>query len=78
MSAITIIGGILILALCVLIIVCVTLMEPQSGLGTIAGDGGNSFFNQNSGRTRDAMLTRAVWICGGALVLITLIVLFVA
>ena len=78
MNAMTIIGGILILVLCILIIVCVALMEPQTGLGTIAGQGGDSFFNQNSGRTRDAMLTRAVCIFGGALVLITLLVLLFA
>jgi len=76
MNAMTIIGGVLILVLCILIIVCVAMMEPKAGLGTIAGDGGNSFFNQNSGRTKDAMLTRAVWICGAALVVITLLVLF--
>jgi len=75
MNAIGIIGGILILVACCLVIACISLMEAGSGLGTIAGDSG-SFFDQNRGKTKDAMLKRAVWIGGAFLAVMTLLVLF--
>lgn len=76
MNALLIVGGFLIIAVCLIVIVCVTMMEQKSGLGTIAGEGGNTFFDQNRGKTKDAMLKRAVWIMGTVLVVLTLVVLF--
>ena len=75
MNAIDIIGGFVIMVAACLIILCVTTMEANTGLGTIAGEGG-SFFDQNRGKTKDAMLKRAVWICSGVLLVMTLLVLF--
>jgi preprotein translocase subunit SecG len=78
MSIVGIIGGFLIIAVCVVIVLCVTMMETKTGLGTIAGEGSNGFFEQNRGKTKDAMLKRAVWIMGTALIVLTLLVLFFA
>ena len=76
MSAIGIIGGILLIAVSIIITLCVTMMETKSGLGTIAGQGGGNFFDQNHAKTKEAMLERGVWILGAALVVLTFIVLF--
>ncbi len=80
MGIIEIIGGVLIVALSIIIIVAVTAQETKGGLGSaLAGDmGGGSFFDRNRGNTKEAMLVRATTICGLALVAVILVVLFAA
>ena len=77
MGAIEIIGGIVLLLLCVFIIIAVTLQESKGGLGTLAGESSGSFFDKNRGKTKEAMLVRATSIMAVAFVAVTLIVLFV-
>ena len=76
MGIFEIIGGVLLLLLCVIVIVSVVLQESKGGLGTIAGQGGGTFFEKNKGKTKQAMLVRATSVSGLALVSLTLIVLF--
>ncbi|MEG1849558.1 MAG: preprotein translocase subunit SecG [Oscillospiraceae bacterium] len=78
MGIVEIIGGVLLLVLCVVIIVAVTLIESKSGLGAIAGESSGTFFDRNRGKTKEAMLVRATSISGAALVLLTMVVLFVS
>lgn len=70
-----IVGGFVLIALCIIIIAVVTAQESKSGLGTIAGESG-TFFNKNRGKTKEAMLVRATTISGIAMALVTLVVLF--
>lgn len=76
MNALLMVGGFLLIAACVIVIACITMMDAKSGLGTIAGEGGGTFFDQNRGKTKEAMLKRAVWVMGTVLAVLTLIVLF--
>ena len=77
MTTLQIILGAVLLLLCIIVIAAMTVKEPKGkGLGAIAGDQ-NSYLDRNGGRTKDAMLSRAVAICGSALCVITLILLFV-
>lgn len=74
MSVLGIIAGVLLIIACVVVIICVTVMESKSGLGTIAGEG-NNFFDQNRGRTQQEMLKRFAWIAGAVLGVLTFVVL---
>ena len=77
MGIIEIIGGALIIVLSIIIIVAVTAQETKGGLGSaIAGDVSGTFFDKNRGNTKEAMLSRATTICGVALVVAILVVLF--
>ena len=77
MNAIQIILGLVLLVLCVIVIVAMTVKEPRGkGLGAISGEQ-NSYLDRNGGRTNDAMLSRAVLICGTALCVVALVLLFV-
>ena len=77
MTTIQIILGIILLVLCVVVIASMTVKEPKGkGLGAISGEQ-NSYLDRNGGRTKDAMLSRAVTICGIALCVVTLVLLFV-
>lgn len=76
MGMLEIVGGFLLIALCVIIIAAVTAQESKSGLGTIAGESSGTFFDKNRGKTKDAMLVRATTISGIAMAVVTLIVLF--
>ncbi|MBP1557263.1 MAG: preprotein translocase subunit SecG [Oscillospiraceae bacterium] len=79
MGVIEIIGGVLIVVLSIIIIAAVTVQESKGGLGSaLAGDVGGSFFDKNRGNTKEAMLVRATTICGIALVVVILVVLFAA
>lgn len=76
MGMLEIVGGVILIVLCILIIAVVTAQESKSsGLGAIAGESG-TFYNKNRGKTKDAMLIRATIILGIALVAVTLIVQF--
>ena len=77
MSAIQIVLSVVLLVLCVIVITAVTVKEPKgNGIGALGGDS-NSYFDKNSGRTKESMLARAIGICGAALCVVTLILLFV-
>lgn len=76
MGIIEIISGVLLLAVCALIIVVVAMQETKGGLGTISGETG-SYFDKNRGQTKEARLARASKIGGGALFLLTCVVLAV-
>ena len=76
MGALEIIGGIVLLLLCVCIIGAVTLQESKGGLGVLSGESSGSFFDKNRGKTKEAMLVRVTSIMAAALVLVTLVVLF--
>ena len=70
MGVFEIILGVLLLALCTVIIMTVTLQETKGGLGSIYG-GNDSFFDKNIGRTREAMLLRATKFAGIGLFIVT-------
>lgn len=76
MGMLEIVGGFVLIALCIIIIAVVTAQESKSGLGTIAGESSGTFFDKNRGKTKDAMLVRATTITGIAMVVVTLVVLF--
>ncbi|WMJ84439.1 preprotein translocase subunit SecG [Oscillospiraceae bacterium LTW-04] len=76
MGMLEIVGGFVLIALCVIIIAVVTAQESKSGLGTIAGESSGTFFDKNRGKTKEAMLVRATTITGVAMVIVTLVVLF--
>ncbi|MEG1971523.1 MAG: preprotein translocase subunit SecG [Oscillospiraceae bacterium] len=77
MSTIQIIGGAVLLILCVVVIFATTVKEPKSnGLGAIGGDN-NSYFDKNSGRTKDAMLARIITYSGIGMVVVALALLFI-
>lgn len=76
MGMLEIVGGFVLIVLCVIIIAAVTAQESKSGLGTIAGESSGTFFDKNRGKTKDAMLVRATTVTGIAMAVITLIVLF--
>ena len=78
MGMLEIVGGFVLIVLCVIIIAAVTAQESKSGLGTIAGESSGTFFDKNRGKTKDAMLVRATTITGIAMAIVTLIVLFVS
>lgn len=76
MGMLEIVGGGLLILLCAVIVIAVTMQESKSGLGTIGGGDTGSFYDKNRGRTKDAMLVRVTSICGVAVAVITLAVLF--
>lgn len=57
MSALEIVGGIAMILISIVIIVAVLLQESTKG-GAAALTGGDSYYDKNSGRTIDAMLSR--------------------
>lgn len=76
MGMLEIVGGFVLIVLCVIIIAAVTAQESKSGLGTIAGESSGTFFDKNRGKTKDAMLVRATTITGITMAVVTLVVLF--
>lgn len=77
MSMLQLIGGVLLVAVAIVIIVSVTAQETKGGLGTIAGESSGSFYDKNRGKTKEAMLVRISAISGIALVVLTLALAFV-
>ena len=79
MGAIEVIGGFLLILLCVGIIIAVTLQEHKTGLGSIAGESsGGSFYDKNRGKTKEAMLIRATSIFGIAMALLVVVILVIS
>lgn len=76
MGMLEIIGGVLLIAFCIVIIFAVTAQESKSGLGTLAGESSGTFFDKNRGKTKEAMLVRLTSIAGVGLGVVTLVVLF--
>ena len=77
MGIIEIIGGLLLVVLCVIVIAAVTMQETKgNGMSALGGGDNGSFFDKNRGQTKEAMLVRATNICGTAMVVVILIVLF--
>ncbi len=78
MVALEVVGGALLIVVCLVIIAAVTLQEPKGkGLGGTFGGNESSYFDKNQGRTRDARLASLTKICGAALFVLTLGVLAV-
>jgi preprotein translocase subunit SecG len=75
-GVVEIIGGMLLIPICILIVTVVTLQETKGGLGSIAGET-PSFFDKNRGKTKEAILVRATTVAGIAMAVITLIVVAV-
>ncbi|HWP50202.1 MAG TPA: preprotein translocase subunit SecG, partial [Clostridia bacterium] len=73
MGMLEIVGGFVLIVLCVIIIAAVTAQESKSGLGTIAGESSSTFFDKNRGKTKDAMLVRATTFTGIAMAVVTLV-----
>ena len=74
MGVIEIIGGALMIILSVLIVLLVLFQESPKGSGVGALTGGDSYYNKNQGRTRDALLGKATRILGTAFILLTVVV----
>lgn len=73
MNGVQIAGGVVMLIISVLLCIVVVMQEsPQQG-GLSALGGGDSFFSQNKGRTRDEMLSKVTRILGIAFVVVTLL-----
>jgi protein translocase SecG subunit len=74
MSVLEIIGGILIILLCVGIISMVLLQKGTRGGGISALTGGNNYFDKNQDRSGEALLFKATKYAAIALFLLTIIV----
>ncbi|NLZ46907.1 MAG: preprotein translocase subunit SecG [Clostridiales bacterium] len=77
MSIIQIISGIVLLIASVVIILVVLIQESkeQGGLSSaIGGSSNDSFYGKNSGRSRDAQLTKFTKICAITFYVVTLAV----
>lgn len=59
MSVWEIVGGAVMILLSIVITIVVTLQESPKGSGISAITGGDSYYNRNQGRTRDAILSNA-------------------
>lgn len=75
MNVFQIIGGAVLLLICVVVVIAVTAQESKGGLGAISGESG-SYYDKNKGKTKEAMLVRASTISGIALAILTLLLLF--
>lgn len=74
MNVLEIIAGVLLLAVCIIIIFATMLQNPkQGGLGSSFG-GTESYFGKNSGRTMEAVLARVTKFAGIAFLVLTLVV----
>lgn len=78
MSVLEIIGGVLLLICCLALIGLVMKQEAkQGGLGSSFGEGGDSYYGKNSGRTLEAVLGRFTKYFGIAFfVLVVLVSIF--
>lgn len=76
MSVYEIIGGIVMVLMCIAISLLVLMQEGTKGGGMAALTGGDSdsFFGKNSGRTRDAMLYKATRFCAIVFFVVTIVV----
>ena len=76
MNGFEIVGGIIMVLMCIAISLLVLLQEGSKGGGITALTGGDSdsFFGKNSGRTRDAMLYKATRFCAIVFFVVTIVV----
>lgn len=76
MGAFEVILGVVLILASTVIITTVTLQETKGGLGSMYGGGGDSFFDKNLNRTREATLLRATKFAGICLFLVTVLLGF--
>ena len=74
MSIFEIVGGILMILMCIAIVVAVALQESPKGSGISALTGGDSYFNRNQGRTLDSMLAKTTKYLAIAFFVLTVLV----
>jgi preprotein translocase subunit SecG len=74
MSAIDIAGGIIMILVSIGIIIAILLQESKRGGGIEALSMGSSYYSQNQGRTRDAILHKATKVLAIVFFLVTIIV----
>lgn len=78
MNVLEIIVGILLLAVCIVIIAATMMQNPkQGGLGSSFGST-ESYFGKNSGRTMEAVLARVTKFAGIAFLVLTLVVCLIS
>lgn len=58
MGVLEIVGGILIILISIAVVLLVLFQESPKNSGVAALTGGDSYYNKNQGRTRDAMLSK--------------------
>lgn len=79
MSAIEIVGGIIILLCAVIIIVTVTMMEGKGGgMNALSGSNESSYLGKNKSRSMQATLSRIAKFSGIVFVGTTLVVYFIS
>lgn len=75
MSVWEIIGGIILIILSIVIVVCVLMQEsPKGGSMNALTGGSDSFYNKNPGRTLDALLYRTTKYAAIGFFVVTLLV----
>jgi len=74
MGVLDIIGGILLIIICIGIAVMVLFQESPKGGGMNALTGGDSYYNKNQGRTLDAMLAKGTKIFAIAFIVVAIAV----
>ena len=74
MSILEIVGGILMILMCIAIVITVALQESPKGSGISALTGGDSYFNRNQGRTLDSMLAKTTKYLAIAFFVLTVLV----
>ena len=74
MNTLEIVGGILMILMCIAIVIAVALQESPKGSGISALTGGDSYFNRNQGRTFDSMLAKVTKYLAVAFFILTILV----
>ena len=74
MNPFEIVGGILMILMCIAIVISVALQESPKGSGISAITGGDSYYNRNQGRTFDSMLAKCTKYLAIAFFVITILV----
>ena len=69
-----IIGGAVMILMSIAIVIIVGLQESTKGGGISALTGGDSYYNKNQGRTRDALLAKAAKFLAVGFFVVTIIV----
>ena len=74
MGVLNIIGGIIMILTSAAIILCVLLQESKRGGGLEALSNANSYYSQNEGRTRDALLHKVTRVLAAIFFIVTILV----
>lgn len=74
MNGLEIVGGAIMILMSIAIVILVALQESPKGSGVSAITGGDSYYNRNQGRTRDAWLSKLTKYFGIAFFVITILV----